>query len=178
MKKVIFTALSLALLAWAFHSPLSAHEGETHSAAVSATAQPMVKADVKALARESLPKHRHNQIVHFPIALGLVGVFFMLLGYRNDEQKKMGRMLLGLAFIASVAAYFTGHAQEEPFEEGRLTDVLSLHEKMGISTAIGLLLAWLLSFVEKVRPWYWLFLLGLALLIIGTSALGGVLAHS
>jgi len=178
MKRMIFAALSLAILAWAFHSPLLAHEGEKHGAAVSATAQPLAKADVQTLARESLPKHRHNQIVHFPIALGLVGALFMLLGYRNEEQKKFGRMLLGLAFIASVAAYFTGHAQEEPFEEGRLTDVLELHEKMGLATGISLLLAWILSFIEKARPWYWLYLIAMAFLIIGTGAMGGVLAHS
>ena len=178
MKRFVFATLGLLILALAYRAPLAAHEGESHATAVSAGAQTLVKADVQALARESLPKHRHNQIVHFPIALGVTGVLFLLLGYRNDEQKKFGRMLLGLAFLASVAAYFTGHAQEEPFEEGRLTDVLGLHEKMGLGVAAGLLLGWILSFIEKARPWYWLYLIGLAILIVGTGAIGGVLAHS
>ena len=64
--------------------------------------------------RETMPEHMHNKIVHFPLALGFAGALFLLLSFKWPQYRSGARLLLLLAALAAIAAFFTGRAQEEP----------------------------------------------------------------
>lgn len=76
--------------------------------------------------------HIHPMIVHFPIALLIVGFLFDLLGavLRKDFYGKVGFNLLILGTLGVVAAYFTGNlAGGGITEAGALKQALEIHEE-------------------------------------------------
>lgn len=126
---------------------------------------------------EAVVDHMHNKLVHFPLALGLVGALLLL---RSKKEKWLGasRLLLFLAALVSIAAVLAGDAAEEHFNEaGKYAGTLEWHESMGITTAVMLWVGLVLTFVRDARKWLWLYGLALAAVITFTGFLGGVLAH-
>jgi len=53
--------------------------------------------------------HLHPMIVHFPIALAAVGLFFEVIFYKKGNQKPVcGEFILYLACLAAIVAILTG----------------------------------------------------------------------
>ena len=122
--------------------------------------------------------HFHNKIVHFPLALGMAAAVILIVAPRWPAYEPAARLLLIVGALAAVAAYFSGEAQHEPFEDSPFHSVMELHEKFGIGTGITLWAGVALSFWTRARrfmPVYGIFLL---LLLSATGFLGGVLSHS
>jgi uncharacterized membrane protein len=128
--------------------------------------------------RDAILEHLHNKVVHFPFALGCAAALFLLLSYRWPQHWPAARLLVFLAAVSAVAAYFTGRAQAEDVENGPLRQYFDLHESLGITSAIALWLGWALTFAPKARPWLWLYALLLLALLSGTGFLGGILSHA
>lgn len=91
----------------------------------------------------------HPSVVHFPIALVVVGALFALLysALRRDWLRWFAPILLSLALLGAVAAYFSGQAAEDRAEEiGVPHDALEEHESAGIwalgTIALACLLSW------------------------------------
>lgn len=122
--------------------------------------------------------HLHNKIVHFPLALGLAAAVLFLVAPRWPAYEPAARALLIAAALAAVAAYFSGGAQEEPFEDSPFHSVVELHEKFGIGTAITLWIGVALTFWARARRFLPVYGLLLILLLSATGFLGGVLSHS
>jgi uncharacterized membrane protein len=122
--------------------------------------------------------HLHNKIVHFPLALGTTAALFLLLSLKWPQLEPAARLLLILAALGAVAAYFSGQAQEEAFEDGPLREYLERHELLGQITGGTLLAGAALSFVRKARPWLWLVALLILGLLSATGFLGGILSHT
>jgi uncharacterized membrane protein len=122
--------------------------------------------------------HLHNKIVHFPLALGLAAAVLLIVAPRWPAYEPAARVLLVAAALAAVAAYLTGGAQEEPFEDSPFHSVVELHEKFGIATAITLWAGVALSFWARARRFLPVYGVLLALLLASTGFLGGVLSHS
>jgi uncharacterized membrane protein len=122
--------------------------------------------------------HLHNKVVHFPLALGFAGALLLLLSYRWPQLAPASRLLLLVAAASAVAAYFTGRAQEEEFEDGALAEYLERHELMGKISGATLTLTAGLSFIRKARPILWLLALALLALLSITGTLGGILSHT
>ena len=122
--------------------------------------------------------HLHNKIVHFPLALGLAAAVLFLVAPRWPAYEPAARVLLIAAALAAVAAYFSGGAQEEPFEDSPFHSVVELHEKFGITTAITLWIGVALTFWARARRFLPVYGLLLILLLSATGFLGGVLSHS
>lgn len=123
-------------------------------------------------------KYLHNKIVHFPIALGFFGAIFLLLSFRYPSYKWPARVLLFFAGVAAAFALPTGQAQEGAFDGTSLKEVLGWHERSGqVSTAL-IWGAFLLSFFEVTRKFFWLYALALFWFLFMAGALGGILATS
>lgn len=146
--------------------------------AITQGASASTKVDFGAIFQWGLTSHRHNKVVHFPIALGLAGVLFGLLAYKFESMKSSSRWLLFLAALASIAAILSGRAQEDSVEGVLAKQVFEAHEMQGYITCGLLWLNWLMSFFESARKWSWVLLLILAVVILGTSMMGGYLAHA
>ena len=99
----------------------------------------------------ALTGHLHNKIVHFPLALGLAAAVILLVAPRWPAYEPAARVLLIAGALVAIAAYLSGGAQEEPFEDSPFHSVVELHEKLGIATAIVLWCGVALTFRRK-RP--------------------------
>ncbi len=128
--------------------------------------------------REQLFAHMHNKIVHFPIALGLMGAVLAILSRRWSHYESAARLLIGLAALFALAAYFAGEAQKDPFEGSELEAVLEWHERLGVATTVVLWLGVVVSLTPPARRWLWVWALLVFVLIPVTGFFGGILAHS
>jgi uncharacterized membrane protein len=122
--------------------------------------------------------HMHNKIVHFPLALGLVGALFVFLSIRNPNLTTAAKILWGISAVLAVAAYFSGKLQEEPFEGTYLAETLELHETLGIITGIALWIGFLMLMFPRTKRFAVIWAIVLFLLISATGFYGGVLAHA
>jgi uncharacterized membrane protein len=147
------------------------------AAAVTLGAKVAPKLDWPALLKEATLTHRHNKIVHFPVALGIVGAIFLILSVRFPSFRSGARWLLFLAALSSIAAIFSGRAQTDDVETDAMKQVLQVHAALGYGVCASLWLAWMLSFVESSKKWLWFFLLLLIAAILLTGTLGGALAN-
>lgn len=75
--------------------------------------------------------HLHAMIVHFPIALLLVGFLSDIIGLfsRKPLFRQAAFYLLLLGTAGAIAAYFSGDAAGEGMEEGSLGKAMALHEQ-------------------------------------------------
>jgi uncharacterized membrane protein len=92
--------------------------------------------------------HLHPMIIHFPIALLMVGFLADLSGiiFKKEFFTKAGFYLLILGTIGVIAAYFSGHIAGEGVEEaGTLKQALENHENAAI------LSLWLMAAASIVR---------------------------
>lgn len=100
----------------------------------------------------------HPLIVHFPIALFLVGFALDALGWgwKRETLKRVGLVLVLLGALAAVPAVVTGLAVEETVEEQieslpRGEAALEAHEEIAIPAAGVLLVAALLRLLLEIR---------------------------
>jgi uncharacterized membrane protein len=128
--------------------------------------------------RQHVWAHMHNKIVHFPIALGLMGAVLTLLSRRWPHYGAAARLLIVVAALFALAAYFAGRAQEEPFEGSELEEVLEWHERLGVATTVLLWLGVVIGWAPPARRWLWVWALLVLVLIPVTGFFGGILAHA
>jgi uncharacterized membrane protein len=147
-------------------------------AAKAALGEVVVQAEPMQAMKENALKHLHNKIVHFPIALGMFGALFLLLSYRYPSYKWPARVLLFFAGVGAGAAILTGEAQEAAFDGTSLLRVLAWHETTGKVVLVLLWGAFVLSFFEVTRKFFWLYALVLAGALLLSGGLGGILATS
>ncbi len=128
--------------------------------------------------RDAFTGHLHNKVVHFPLAFGLAAGVMLLVAPRWPAYEPAARVLLVIAALVAVAAYFSGQAQEAAFEDSPFHSVVELHETFGIASGLTLAAGVALSFWSAARrfmPVYGLVLIGV---LAFTGFLGGVLSHS
>ncbi|OMP74785.1 DUF2231 domain-containing protein [[Flexibacter] sp. ATCC 35208] len=77
------------------------------------------------------PTHLHAMVVHFPIALLLVGFLFEVIGffYKKVFFRQSAFYLLILGTLGTVVSYLAGNAAGEGLEEGPLNKAMELHEQ-------------------------------------------------
>jgi uncharacterized membrane protein len=91
--------------------------------------------------------HLHAMIVHFPIALVLVGFLFETIGLisKKDFFHKASFYILILAAAGAIVSYLTGHSAGEGMESGSLGTAIEAHEEAALVTL------WLIVAVAVVR---------------------------
>jgi uncharacterized membrane protein len=132
--------------------------------------------------------HLHPMIIHFPIALLMVGFLADLSGiiYKKEFFIKAGLYLLILGTIGVIAAYFSGHLAGEGVEEaGTLKQALENHENaaelslwlMVAAAIVRIIIVALKKYSGSLKyAALMLFLLGV-LSIIRTGYYGGELVY-
>ncbi len=133
--------------------------------------------DWSAVTKAALSTHRHNKLVHFPLALGVTGLFFLIACLRYESLRSAGRWMVFLAAVSSIAAVLTGRGQAEDVEGAALRQVLEGHEFIGTTAMFGLWLSWVLSLMDSATKWRWAVYLLVALGLLGAGFQGGILAH-
>src|SRR5213594_3130164 len=96
----------------------------------------------------------HPAVVHFPVALAVVGALVELvyLILRRSWVKWFGPVLLTLALAGSGAAYFSGQAvHDKAVDQGVPHDAIEKHETSCIWALGALGLATLLSWAVRPR---------------------------
>ena len=128
--------------------------------------------------------HFHPMIVHFPVALAVVGLFFEVIFYRKGNQKPVcGEFILYLASLSAMVALLTG----ELFTSSMSGAALVMKEKHQLFAVLSTIFLFLTSAVylyrrfskrEKLNP------LGMGLYFVSfvlisiTGFLGGNLVYS
>jgi hypothetical protein len=147
------------------------HETEQEMQSNEAT----VERDPKTIMKEAMWAHLHNKIIHFPLALGLAASVLIFFARKRPELLLAIQVLLIVAAVFAIAAYFTGKAQEEPFEEGEMHEFVELHQWFGIASGVCL---WAGVFVSsKAKSLLTLYAVVQLILLSATGFLGGILAH-
>jgi uncharacterized membrane protein len=132
-----------------------------------------------------LAKHaQHVVLIHFPIALFIIGVLFDFLG-----QWKKQRLLAAAAYynllvaaIATIPVVVTGIlAWQWQLEGQRLKGILLIHLVLGITSSLLLWIVWLIHMrslcKRSVLPGYRLPIEAVAVVIVAlTGHLGGFLS--
>jgi hypothetical protein len=131
--------------------------------------------DPKTIMHEAMWSHFHNKIIHFPLALGITASVLILFARRRPEMLPTIRVLLIVAAVFAVAAYFTGKAQEEPFEHGEMHVFVEWHQWFGIASGICLWAGVIIS--SKAKNLLMPYALTQLVLLSATGFLGGILAH-
>lgn len=82
--------------------------------------------------------HLHAMIVHFPIALLLVGFLFEVIGLirKSSFFKQASFYLLLLAAAGAITAYLTGDAAGDGMEGGSLGMAMEAHEQAAMITLL------------------------------------------
>jgi len=128
---------------------------------------------------EQMFAHLHNKIVHFPIALTLAAFLFSFLNIKKQSPcvAQSIKILLGIALVSAISAYFTGNNQLTPFIGEPKEWLANTHRLTGI-ISISLILIWFVAlFIERIKKSAWIIGFAVVIAISITGFLGGVLAH-
>ena len=128
--------------------------------------------------QSAFTSHVHNKIVHFPLAFGLAAAVLFIVGPRWPAYEPAARLLLVVAALFAVAAYLSGSAQEDVFDDSPFHSVVELHETFGIASALTLIAGVALSFQAGARRFLPAYGVLLLLVLAATGVRGGVLSHS
>jgi len=110
----------------------------------SGRARPPVARYVMAPLGRALLEHPHNKLVHFPIALSVVGLLFLVLSRRPGSRlADAARWLIGLSALGATAAFVTGLLQAASFRGDAREWVVLVHRSWG-SAGAAALVAWAL----------------------------------
>lgn len=132
--------------------------------------------------------HLHAIIIHFPIALLLVGFLSELLALfiKKDFLKNTAFYLLLLGALGAIAAYVSGNYAGDGIEEGPLKIPMELHEQaalitlwLAIITALFSVLIYYFKIQNYKAKWAGILLYALlAVSVARTGYLGGQLVFS
>jgi uncharacterized membrane protein len=131
--------------------------------------------------------HFHAMIIHFPIALLMVGFFSEIIGVFNKREffKNAAAFLLLFGAVGAIVAYISGNMAGEGIEEGPLKIPLELHEQaatvtlwLAIVTALFRAAVFLLKYNRRWVAWAFILLFtALAGSVSVTGYLGGQLVY-
>jgi len=132
--------------------------------------------------------HLHAMIIHFPIALLVVGFITELIAVfiKNEFFKNTAFYLLLLGSLGAIAAYVTGSYAGEGVEEGPLKIPMELHEQaalitlwLSIITALFSVLIYFFKVKNVAAKWAGILLYSLLVISVArTGYLGGQLVFS
>jgi len=128
----------------------------------------------------------HPRVVHFPIALSLAGVLFLVLGLfrRHERFTGYGQWSLLLGWLGIMAAVVTGLIDQAGApQEPTVTAIINQHITAGIALLIasGFALYWPLRnkklWTTRARWGYLALLVAIVLLVLMEGWLGGKLVY-
>ena len=124
-----------------------------------------------------LTEHLHNKIVHLPVGFVLVAYFLSLIGFKKENLNSAIKVLVIIAGLSSIAAYFAGIPQQEPFIATAKESIMTTHHILGITSAILIWLWAFFLFYKPLKKFGWLIGTIVFLMILITGLYGGIVAH-
>lgn len=131
--------------------------------------------------------HLHAMVIHFPIALLMIGFLSELLGHliKKPFFNQAAFYLLILGTFGTIIAYLSGDAAGEGMEEGTLGKAIGMHQEAAIITLWLAILTSLvyvaMLFFKFQNKWFKLISVVLFASVIGTvmrtAYLGGQLVY-
>jgi uncharacterized membrane protein len=128
-------------------------------------------------ATDALFDHIHNKIIHFPIVLAVVAFLFAVLGYKDDRYQFVIKIMLLIAGVFAIVAFFSGANQFDPFIGDPKEWLANTHRLFGIASAISIWIWYLCLTVKPLKKFTWVFAIITVILVSITGLYGGVLAH-
>ena len=129
----------------------------------------------------------HAMVIHFPIALLMVGFLFEVISFffKKEFFRQSAFYLLILGMLGTVVSYLAGNAAGEGMEEGSLNKAMELHEQAAtISLWLTIITALVYAgiyFLKYNRSWLRiiavLLFAGVISSIARTGYLGGQLVY-
>lgn len=154
-------------------SVLSLHETEEHGTEDHVESEGEFKFNIS----DALFEHIHNKIIHFPISLAVAAFLFALFGYKDNRYDSTIKILLLIAGLFAIAAFFTGTQQIDPFIGEPKEWLANTHRLLGIGSAVSIWVWYLTLMMKPLNKFKWLFAIITVLIISATGFYGGVLAH-
>jgi uncharacterized membrane protein len=129
--------------------------------------------------------HLHAMVIHFPIALLMIGFLTELISVFSKNQffKNASFYLLILGTVGAIIAFISGNYAGDGMTDGLFQEPLGMHEEAALVTLLlaiaTLLFRSIFYFANYHKPWIkWTNLILFALLIVSvarTAYLGGEL---
>ncbi len=133
--------------------------------------------EVKEVTLGAAFEHIHNKVIHFPIALTVIGLLLMVLGYKDNKYWGALKIIIPTAALFTIVVVFSGLNQAEPFEGTAAYSLVETHELLGYGVLASLILWSVALYVEQLKKYAWVFA-GLTFLLVSAAGLyGGVIAH-
>ncbi len=128
-------------------------------------------------AADALFDHIHNKIIHFPIVLTVVAFIFAVLGFKDDRYQFVIKIMLLIAGVFAIVAFFSGTNQFDPFVGDPKEWLANTHRLFGIASAVSIWLWYLCLIIKPLKKFTWFFAIITVILVSITGLYGGVLAH-
>lgn len=131
--------------------------------------------------------HLHAMVIHFPIALILIGFIFEIISIFSKQIffKQSSLALLIIGTVGVIIAYFSGNAAGDGMEEGSMARAMKLHEQaatFALWISIVTAVYYSLNFFLKINT-LWIKIVGIILFTLSVAAisrtgyLGGQLVY-
>jgi len=122
-------------------------------------------------------EHIHNKVIHFPIALTVIGLLLMVLGYKDNKYWGALKIIIPTAALLTIVVVFSGLNQTAPFEGTAAYSLVETHKLLGFGVLASLILWSVALYVERLKKFVYLFAV-LTFLLVSTAGLyGGAIAH-
>ncbi|VAX21358.1 hypothetical protein MNBD_IGNAVI01-1483 [hydrothermal vent metagenome] len=122
-------------------------------------------------------EHIHNKVIHFPIALTIIGLLLMILGYKDNKYLGAIKIIIPFAALMTIVAVFAGLSQAEPFEGTAAYGLVETHELLGFGVLASLILWSIALYVKKLEKFIWALAILTFLLVSAAGLYGGVIAQ-
>jgi len=110
--------------------------------------------------------HFHPMLVHFPIALAAVGLFFEVIFFRKGNEKPVcGEFILYLAALSAIAALLTGLLFTSPLS-GEALAMKDKHQLFAILSTVFLFLTSLVYLYRRFSKKSKLSMAGIVLYLV------------
>ena len=119
----------------------------------------------------------HNKIIHYPIALVLAAFIFAIIGYKNNKHELIVKLMLIVAGIFGIVAFFSGANQFEHFINNPKEWLAETHRLLGTVSVVLIWLWYLALIVKPLKKFSLIFGVITVILVSLTGLYGGVLAH-
>jgi len=122
-------------------------------------------------------EHLHNKLIHFPIALTLIALLLLAVGYKDDKYFSSVKIIVPFAAILTIATVITGQGQASPFEGTGTYALVETHELLGFGVLASLILWSVALYVEQLKKFIYPLAIITFILVSLTGLYGGVIAH-
>ncbi len=122
-------------------------------------------------------QHLHNKLIHFPIALTLIALLLLILGYKEKQYLSAVKIIVPTAALLTIATVLTGQGQTAPFEGTTAYQLVETHELLGFGVLASLILWSVSLYVKPLEKYIYPIAILTFILVSITGLYGGVIAH-